>query len=185
MIQAAAETLVVAGHREGGENMNAKRLFKHLLTTRLPVKRAFPAESLDVITKAVRASEQKHRGELRFIIEGALPLGVLLKDMTSRQRASELFVRYRIGDTAEKCGTLIYLQMVDRRVEILADRGIAAKVPQAEWDAICRDMEEAFGKNNYLQGALHMIDQVTHIMITHFPAKVENPNELSDEAQIL
>ena len=60
VIQAAAETLVVAGHREGGENMNAKRLFKHLLTTRLPVKRAFPAESLDVIQFLNYKCHNKH-----------------------------------------------------------------------------------------------------------------------------
>lgn len=184
-IRAEEAILVVVAHREGGEKMNAKRLFKHLLATRMSVRRAFPAESLDAITKAVKASEQKHGGELRFIIEGQLPLVILLKDRTSRQRAIDLFRRLRIGDTAEKSGTLIYLQMVDRRVEILADRGIAAKAPQAEWDAVCRNMEEAFSKNNYLQGALHMIDQITHIMIMHYPAKAENPNELPDEAQIL
>ena len=176
---------MVVAHREIGEDMNAKRLFKHLMTTRLSVRRVFPAESLNVITKAVRTSEQKHRGELRFIIEGSLPLVVLLKDTTSRQRALDLFRRYQVGNAAEKSGTLIYLQMVDQRVEILADQGIAAKVPQAEWDAICRDMEKAFGKNNFLQGTLKMIDQVTRIMITHFPANADNPNELPDEIRVL
>ena len=42
--------------------------------------------------------------------------------------------------TAHNSGVLIYVQLIDRRIEIVADRGVSSKVPQSEWAAICRSM---------------------------------------------
>ena len=55
-----------------------------------------------------------------------------------------VFGHLGVWDTAGNNGVLIYVLMADHDVEIVADRAIAARVPQADWDAICRDMEVAF-----------------------------------------
>ena len=55
-----------------------------------------------------------------------------------------VFGQLRVWDTEGNNGVLIYLLIADRDVEIVADRAIAARVPQADWDAVCRDMEDAF-----------------------------------------
>jgi LemA protein len=93
-----------------------------------------------------------HRGELRFVVEAGLPPAALWRDTSPRQRAAELFASERVWDTEENSGILIYVELADRRVEILADRGIAARVAQAEWDAICRAMEQAFGAGRWREG---------------------------------
>jgi uncharacterized membrane protein len=80
---------------------------------------------------------------------------------------------------------LIYVQFADRRVEILADRGIAARVPQSEWDAICRGMEQAFGRGEFEAGSLAAIAEVSALLRAHFPAGEVNPNELPDRPVLL
>ncbi len=49
---------------------------------------------------------------------------------------------------------LIYVLLADRRVEIVADRGIIARVSGAQWQAICREMEGLFAAGRFEDGAI-------------------------------
>lgn len=165
--------------------MKLSRLFKHLLLPGWFVQRVFARADLAAIGDAIAACEKSHRGELRFVVEGALPLSTLRRDLPPRQRAVELFAQQRVWDTAENTGILIYVQLVDRKVEILADRGIAACVPQAEWDAICRVMEASFRRGEWRQGALQAVMRAGELLARHFPAGASNPNELPDQPLVI
>jgi len=160
-----------------------KRALKHLFTPHWLALRAFPSSALKAVERAIQASERLHRGELRFAIEGPLHLRSLR--LPPRQRARDVFARLGVWDTADNTGVLIYVQLVDRRIEILADRGIAARVPQHDWDAICRAMERAFKAGQHEQGALDAIAAVTQILAREFPARGANPNELPDKPAVL
>ena len=165
--------------------MKPSRLLKHLLLPNWWVRRVFARDDLASIGVAIAACEKSHRGELRFVAEGALPVSVLWRDASPRARAIELFAQQRVWDTEENTGILIYVQLVDRKVEILADRGIAARVPQAEWDAICRGMEASFRHGEWRQGALQAVTRAGELLATHFPAGDNNPNELPDQPLVL
>ena len=159
------------------------RALKHLFTPHWLALGAFPASALQAIARSIKASERLHRGELRFAIEGPLHLRHLRA--SPRSRARQLFTELGVWDTEDNTGVLIYVQLVDRRIEILADRGIAARVPQHEWDAICRDMERAFKAGEHEQGVLAAIAAVTQILAREFPARGDNPNELPDKPAVL
>ncbi|CAB1370084.1 TPM domain-containing protein [Denitratisoma oestradiolicum] len=165
--------------------MKLRRLLKHLLMPAWWARRPFDRAILDAIESAVKAAETGHRGELRFVVEGPLPLALLWRDESARQRATELFSRLRIWDTEENSGVLIYVQLVDRRVEILADRGINNLVPQEEWDSICRGMELAFRDRDFHRGALEAVAQAAHLLISHFPSSGADSNELPDRPLML
>lgn len=160
--------------------MKLARLFKHLLTPPWLALRRFPPALRDEIAAAVAASERLHRGELRIAIEGPLSIGELWNSVLPRERALKLFAKLRVWDTDENSGVLIYLQLLDRNVEILADRGIAAKVPQATWEALCRDLEAAMRSGDCRTGVLAAIDNATRLLAMHFPVRDANPNELPD-----
>lgn len=165
---------------------NIGRLFRHALSPGWLVGRAFRRDDLAAIESAVAAAERSHRGELRFVVEGALALAALWRGQSPRQRAVELFARLGVWDTEENSGVLIYVQLIDRRVEIVADRGIAARVPQAEWETICRAMEEAFRAHAWRQGALDAIVAAGRLLTSHFPSPTAaNPNELPDRPLVL
>jgi len=120
------------------------------------------------------------RGEIRIAIEGALPLASLRRNESCRQRATALFQSLGVAATGEQNGILVYVQLVDRRVEILADSGIAALIPASEWENICRGMETAFAARRYRQGMVEAIERITALLAQHFPATGANPNELDD-----
>ncbi|MBK7686568.1 MAG: TPM domain-containing protein [Rhodocyclaceae bacterium] len=164
---------------------NIQRTLKHLTIPDWFATRVFSARDLAAITLAVKQSEATHRGELRFVIEGALPLSALWQKQTAHQRAIQLFSELRVWDTADNSGILIYIQLVDRRVEILADRGINARVAQSEWDKICRAMEQAFRAQQWRAGAVNAINRASDLLAQHFPAREDNPNELPDAPLVI
>src|SRR5437764_5727423 len=117
--------------------MSIKRIAKHLLEHRWRVRKVFPPRVLAEIERAIKAGEATHSGQVRFVVEGALDGAPLLRNQSARARALDVFSHLRIWDTAHNNGVLIYLLVADRTVEILADRGIDAKVDKAEWENIC------------------------------------------------
>ncbi len=165
--------------------MDLGRLFKHLMIPGWWARRAFRAADRAAIHEAIAASERLHRGELCLVVEGPMPLIVSLRGTPPRARAEQLFARFGVGGTREASGILIYVQLIDRRVEILADRGIAERVGQAEWDRVCREMEASFRLGAYRRGTLEAIDRATKWLALHFPARRHNPNELDDRPRIL
>ena len=160
--------------------MRLLRVIRHQAMPDWWALRAFPKATLRRIEQAVVASERRHRGELRFVLEASLPLSGLWRDQSPRQRAVELFGELGVWDTEANCGVLIYLQMVDRRVEIVADRGIHQKVGEPFWNAVCRRLETAFGQGQYESGVVRALEEISRVLVEHFPAAGDKPNELPD-----
>jgi len=161
--------------------MSLARITRHLLTPDWWAHRAFPEAVLERITTAVRESEKLHRGELCFVIEGDLDLPALFRGTTPRERAEEIFAQMRIWDTEENSGVLIYVQLIDHSIEIVADRAISAKVAQYEWESICTAMQSAFYAGEFQAGTLKAIAAITELLEQHFPATGDNPDELPNQ----
>lgn len=161
------------------------RWIKHLFLDDFTVRRAFPRAALEAIGRTIATQELRHRGELRFVVEGGLPIHVFLSGRSARDRAIEVFSRLRIWDTEDNAGVLIYLLLADRRVEIVADRGIHAKVGTAAWDAICGEMQRAFAGGRFEAGAVLGIEAISDLLAEHFPPDGANPNELPDQVVVL
>lgn len=147
--------------------------------------RAFPEQSLHAIEAAVKESELTHSGEIRFAVEPALEIGALLKGQSARERAVQVFSALRVWDTEQNNGVLIYLLLADRDVEIVADRGIHARVGAEAWEAVCRRMESAFREGRMEQGAVEGVREAGALLARHFPAAGPNPNELGDRPVML
>lgn len=165
--------------------MNIQRLTKHLLSSHWHVRRAFPPSTMAAIAATIQAVEQDHDGEIRFAVESALEPWTLIRGLTPRERAIEVFSKLRVWDTQHNNGVLIYLLLADQDVEIVADRGIHAKVDSQEWEKICRKMETAFKQANYEEGVVSGIQAVTQHLVEHFPASGAGQNELPDKPVVL
>jgi len=157
------------------------RWIHHLFLDDVAVRRAFPRAVLEAIGRAVAGQEKRHRGELRVVIEGGLPLKALAAGCSARERALEHFTRLRVWDTDDNAGVLIYLLLADRRVEIVADRGIHARVGDTAWETICGAMQQEFAAGRYEAGVLSGLASVSDLLAQYFPANADqNPNELPD-----
>jgi uncharacterized membrane protein len=164
--------------------MDVKRFLKHSLLPHWWALRVLPQGMLDAVERAIGESEKRHSGELRFVVEGPLPAAVL-GGRSCRQRAIDLFSQLRVWDTEANSGVLIYVQLIDRKVEIVADRGIHARVGQGFWDAVCGRMQAEFRNGHFEAGALAAIGEITEVLATHFPPGNDNPNELPDKPVVL
>lgn len=165
--------------------MDIGRIGKHLVANRSRVRKAFPQASLDAIAQAITASETRHSGQIRFVVEGALDGKPLFREHSGRERALDIFSRLRIWDTEANNGVLIYLLLADRDVEIIADRGIDARVGAAGWEEICHAMEAEFRAGRFERGVIKGIAAVAEHLAAHFPRREAGPNELPDAPVVM
>ena len=145
----------------------------------------FPTATLDAIEQAIKRAELTHAGEVRFAIETSLTPRHILNDITPRAHALEVFSQLRVWDTEANNGVLIYVQLADRNVEIVADRGIDAKVGAAGWQKICAGMETEFKRSNFEGGVIAGIAAVSRELARYFPAQAAGPNELPDAPVVI
>ena len=160
--------------------MSFGRAIRHLFATRWGTRQRFTTDVRGRIEKAIAAAERRHAGEIRFAVETAYDLPDLWYRTTARERAVQVFGLLGVWDTADNNGVLIYVLMADRDVEIVADRAIATRVTQSEWDSVCRDMESHFRDGRYAEGAEAGIAGVAALLARHFPAQGGDRNEQPD-----
>ena len=165
--------------------MGIGRIGKHLLHHHWWQRRYFPPNVLAAIEAAIKAGEAAHAGQVRFVVEGALDGAPLFRGQSARERALDIFSQLRIWDTAHNNGVLIYLLLADRDVEIVADRGIDAKVGAAGWEKICAAMEVDFRAGNFERGVIKGIAAVSREMAVHFPRSSGGINELPDAPVVI
>jgi uncharacterized membrane protein YgcG len=165
--------------------MGIKRIGKHLVEHRWRARRTFPPQVLALIERTIKAGEATHSGQVRFVVEGALDGAPLFRDQSPRDRALDIFSQLRIWDTVHNNGVLIYLLLADRAVEIIADRGIDAKVGAQGWQKICADMEIDFKAGNFAGGVIKGIGEVSRQLAKYFPKKGVGPNELPDAPVVM
>jgi uncharacterized membrane protein len=108
--------------------------------------------------------------------------------VSPRAHALEVFSRLRVWDTEANNGVLIYVQLADRNVEIVADRGFRGLVSAAEWEAVCRLMEVHFRAGRFQMGSIAGVEAIGTLLARHFPqgpAKAPQPNQLPDRPTLL
>jgi uncharacterized membrane protein len=159
-----------------------KRIFRHRWLDESDTRRAIPPDLQERLARRVAASESRHSGEVRLCIEAGLPLSYLLRDATARERAVMMFSKLRVWDTQDNNGVLIYLLLAERAIEIVADRGLASRVPEAEWQRIVTRLGSALRDGQYEEGLTAALAEVSALLVTHFPLSpgTSSPNELPD-----
>lgn len=157
--------------------MSPMRWLRHLFMPWWLTQRRFGRDACAAIERAVGEVESRHAGEIRVAIETALDLPNLYYGVTAGRRALAVFGLLGVWDTAGNNGVLIYVLMADHKVEIVADRGIAARVPKADWEAICRRIETAFRAGRYGEGVADGVRAVGEVLAKHFPHEGGDRNE--------
>lgn len=161
------------------------RALRHLFAP--SSSRLFPPDMLERIAAAVATSESRHTGEICFAVEAALPLGLAMGAHTARHRAVEAFSRLRVWDTEANNGVLVYLLLADRAIEIVADRGVAARVPPEAWRSICAALEQALRESRVEAGVMQAVESISALMEQHFPRPdgYVDRNELPDRPHLM
>lgn len=169
--------------------MRLGRLIRHVAAPHWRTRVLFPKATLDAIEEAIARAERTHDGEICFAIETSLTPLHVINELSPRDRALEVFGRLKVWDTEHNNGVLIYVQLADHAVEIVADRGLKDRVSQAEWEAVCRLMEENFRNGRYQAGAIAGVDAVRTLLARHYPTQANDlalrHNQLPDRPTLL
>jgi uncharacterized membrane protein len=169
--------------------MQIGRLIRHAAATHWRTRLKFTNSALDAIEQAITRAELTHAGEIRFAVETALTPLHILNGVAPRARALEVFANLRVWDTEHNNGVLIYVQVADRDVEIVADRGFDGRVRPAEWEAVCRLMEEHFRAGRFQAGSIAGVDAIANLLSRHFPQSAgrsaSSRNQLPDRPTLL
>jgi uncharacterized membrane protein len=97
-----------------------------------------------------------------------------------------MFGKLRVWDTEHNNGVLIYLLFAEHKIEIVADRGLKARVPDGEWQRVIELMREPLRGRKFEEGLNIAVDAVEALLEKHFPATAgaRNPNELPDRPEV-
>lgn len=159
-----------------------RRCYEHVLLDRDDVYQLLGDDFLATISSRVTASEMHHSGEICMCIESSLPMRAVWAGVTSRQRAEEIFALKRVWDTEQNNGVLIYFLLADHAIEIVSDRGVMGKVSITTWQHIVHGLQQAFKLGAYEAGLTRAIEEVSTILVEHYPlaADAVSTNELDD-----
>ena len=161
--------------------MDIARVLRHFRSTQRDARKLFDGDALRRLQRVIADGEMRHRGEVRLIVESALPLRKVMRGMTTRHRALDLFGSYRVWDTEDNNGVLLYLNVADRRIEIVADRAAARAVDEGTWRAIAARAPLAFKDGEYERGTAEALVGIHDALTAAFPADGSAPRgELAD-----
>ena len=97
----------------------------------------------------------------------------------ARTGAAAMFYEAGIANTHAENGLLIYLSLLERRLEVFADRGILTSVPALEWNHALFELNQA-GRRAEPGSLTKALQDLGVLLAKHKPATGENPNELPD-----
>lgn len=161
------------------------RLWRHLRTTDGAARRAFPLASLQAIEAAIAEGESRHRGEVLLIVEPSLDWQQVWNGVAPRERARELFALHGIWDTEDNCGVLIYVNLADHQVEIVADRGIGRVIPAHDWQTLCKTMTDGFARGAFHESVLAAVHRLNDLLHEHYPDDGSQHNQLSNRPLVI
>ena len=96
-----------------------------------------------------------------------------------RTGAAAMFYEAGIANTSAENGLLIYLSILERRLEIIADRGILKAVPALKWNNAVFELKQV-GRNPESATLVKAVGELGDLLAQYLPATGENPNELPD-----
>lgn len=147
-----------------------------ILLTELGPSRIFLIQLLAALALSLALSWPKRRFALapRFI-----------RHARAHEAAAREFTRRGLARTRERTGVLIYVAMAEHYAEILADAGIAERVPPEVWRGIVADLTDAIGKGRIADGLVAAIERTGAILAEHAPPRFDDMDELPNRVILL
>jgi putative membrane protein len=94
--------------------------------------------------------------------------------------ASLAFHEAGLVETRDRTGILIFVSLLERRVQVLADRGIHLRVEDGTWDGVVLRIVAGIRVGQADQGLIDGIRLCGEILARHFPPRSDDANELPD-----
>jgi putative membrane protein len=103
----------------------------------------------------------------------------------AHRAAMEQFMIRGIARKKDRSGILIFVSLAERYARIIADEGIAARVPQSEWQAAVDALVAHMRSDRIADGFLAAIQACEAVLATHFPRTEMSQDELPDRIYLI
>jgi putative membrane protein len=101
-----------------------------------------------------------------------------------KQRAVSHFAEAGLANTRDRTGILIFISYREKRIELLADKGINELIPKENWDTIVNNLVKDIKAGKTAAGIITAIEECGELLANHFPIK-NDTNELPNDINIL
>ncbi|MFZ3253058.1 MAG: TPM domain-containing protein [Syntrophales bacterium] len=98
-----------------------------------------------------------------------------------RERAVRAFFEKGLYKTRDETGILIFISILERKVWILGDKGIDAKIAPQFWRSLADELSAGLRQNRACEALCTVIEKCGKTLKEHFPRRGDDVNELEDE----
>ncbi len=126
-------------------------------------------------------------GLIGYLLFGMIgPLKKLLvskqkMQQTSSAMAERVFGEYKLHETKDRTGILVFISLFEHKVQIIPDKGLKEKIADDEWQKVIEQMKPALRSKAFGDAFLQSISKITEILLTYkMNRNGDAPNELPD-----
>jgi len=141
---------------------------------RIDIEEWLTPEELARVRDAVRDAEKRTSGEIRVHLDIAIMEDVL-------DHAAFVFRNLGMAKTQERNGVLIYVSVPGRKVAVIGDEGIHAKLGDTYWQDVLKIILEHFKQDRFCDGLCAGVERLGEQLREHFPYQRNDVNELRDD----
>jgi putative membrane protein len=123
---------------------------------------------------------------LGLLLPRITPLRRLLTGRDHRQArvriaADALFFEKGVHHTRDRTGVLVYVSLLERRVQVLGDSGVDQLVPRREWHTAAAALQAALDAGGDGAALARAMGILADVLAQHVPRQADDANELADE----
>jgi putative membrane protein len=104
------------------------------------------------------------------------------RDRRVRTYAAAAFVERGVANTERETGLLVYLSLLERRIELIADRGVLDAVPVLEWNRL---LESAHSRGATLETLVDVLRKLQPLLARQLPPRESDRDELPNEPKFV
>ena len=141
------------------------------------VRRFLSDADLEAVARAVAETETRTSGEIRVHLDATCAGDPL-------RRAVAVFERLGMHRTSQRNGILVYLAIEDRKLAVIGDAEVHARVPDDYWPRLTATLADRCRAGRPQDGLITVVRDVGELLSRHFPHRPDDRNELSDEVSL-
>ena len=108
-------------------------------------------------------------------------VGIKRKEEAVRHRAVRAFHEKKLYKTRKHTGVLFFISLLERKVWVLADKGIHKKIEQKTLNRFARAVSLGIRDRHACEALCGAIEEAGAILAEHFPWVPGDTNELCDD----
>jgi uncharacterized membrane protein len=134
-------------------------------------------EDLDAVTRAIALAEASTSAEIRVHLDHRCAGDPMA-------RAIAVFERLGMHRTEGRNGVLVYAAVADKKLAVIGDLEIHARVGEAYWQQVVNGMTRHLAGERPGDGFVHAIGELGSVLSRHFPRRPDDREELSNRVSV-